>query len=461
MMRFLASAAVVLGLLTASPHRLGAQLRTDKPQIEHLVDGVYLASGYALGNVILVATSEGLVVIDTTENPLAAAQILADFRARLAADGGQGDLPVKTIIYTHHHGDHINGARVFWSEGVQVIAQAKHGEEMEKFRLIYGYNTRLNTIQWGSALPAQRRGIVLGLDPRKVVQGYRPPDITFESEHKFTLGGVRFELFHTEGETLDHLMVWLPDLGVLCPGDLWYAAFPMLASPMKPDRPVRGWIASLERMRTLKPRFLAPSHSLAVVGANEVDAVLANYAAAIRHVHDETIKALNRGISLEELQRTLRLPPELASLPYLQPLYGRVEWGASGIYRQYTGWYDMQPGHLNPGPVADRSAALLEVAGGTDPVLARAQRALEEGHAQLALELAEVILAALPDHRPTHALAAQALEQLAALATNPVEVNVYRGAAQEHHALAEGEASAESGDPAEKSSSTNEPTLQN
>ena len=58
----------------------------------------------------------GLVIVDTTETTSAAKNILAEFRKIT-------DLPVKKIILTHSHRDHVSGASIF-SEGedVQVIA---------------------------------------------------------------------------------------------------------------------------------------------------------------------------------------------------------------------------------------------------------------------------------------------------------------------------------------------------
>src|SRR5262249_8044545 len=131
--------------------------------------------------------------------------------------------------------------------------------------------------------------------------GYVTPDITFDQEYAFEADGLRFELRHTEGETIDHLMVWLPQEKALFPGDLFYSSFPMLSNPMKPDRPMLAWAESLDRMRELKPEYLVPSHSRPRHGAREIDEVLTNYARAIRHVHDETVRMINLGLPLEEI----------------------------------------------------------------------------------------------------------------------------------------------------------------
>ena|GEM_PF-4539470 len=96
----------------------------------------------------------------------------------------------------------------------------------------------------------------------------------------------------------------------------------------------------------------------------ETTKIIANYAKAIRYVHDETVKDINQGLTLEQMRQQIRLPDELARLPYLAPIYGRVEWSVNGIYRKYTGWYDFNPAHLNPGTVSTFHRALMEASDG-------------------------------------------------------------------------------------------------
>ena len=402
-----------------------AQLRARNPELIKVTDRIYCATGYALGNVIYVITSKSIVVIDTTESPVAARQTLAELRKI-------SQLPVSYIIYTHFHGDHINGANVFKSEGTRIIAQREHTKELARLVRLAPYNRRLNAIQFGATLDEKDRGVSLAVDPRSAAErGYVQPDILFDEKYTFEEGGVRFELYHTTGETLDHLMVWLPDEKALLPGDLFYQSFPMLASPMKHDRPVLGWAESVERMREFKPRHLVGSHSFPLRGEQEIDQTLANYSRAIRHVHDETIKLINQGKTLEEVRAAVRLPDDLARLDYLQPNYGRVEWSVNGIYRQYTGWYDFNPAHLNPAPGADFNRAIVEAAGSA-AVIKRAEAALGKGDHRLAAMLADAVLDAEPASAPAHRVAAEAYEKMAGAARNSVERNIYLAAAREH-----------------------------
>jgi alkyl sulfatase BDS1-like metallo-beta-lactamase superfamily hydrolase len=414
----LAGSAVLL-CLAGQPS--AAQLSQNTPELIRVNPRVYCATGYALGNVIFVITGASVVVVDTTEGQTPARAALQDFRKI-------SDLPVSYIIYTHHHGDHIHGAKAFAGPGTKVIAQKNHAEEMRKYRLTLGYNRRLNEVQWAAGVPREERGATLGIDllhPEE--SGYIPPQITFDEEYKFSEGDTRFELYHTQGETVDHLMVWLPELETLLPGDLFYWSFPMLASPGKPDRPVLEWAGSLDRMRQLHPAFLVGSHSRPLAGRGAIDQALGNYARAIRYVHDETVKRVNAFEPLFQIRSEVRLPPDLASLPYLQPAYGTVEWAVNGVFRQYTGWYDFDPAHLNPGDPAPLERALAEAAGGTAGIVQRAGKAEADGQFQLALDLVEVALGAGAD-ADARRLRAELLERMAVQTTNGVARNVYREA---------------------------------
>ena len=99
----------------------------------------------------------------------------------------------------------------------------------------------------------------------------------------------------------------------------------MLSNPMKPDRPVLEWVKSVEMVRQLQPAYMIPSHELPLKGRAAVDSALENYAKAIRYVHDETVKGINQGLTLEQIRQQVRLPDELARMEYLKPYYGRVE----------------------------------------------------------------------------------------------------------------------------------------
>jgi alkyl sulfatase BDS1-like metallo-beta-lactamase superfamily hydrolase len=381
---------------------------TRKPAIIKIADGVYCAHDYAVANVFLIVTGTSVVVIDSTESLSAARAILNDFRKI-------SSLPVSYLIYTHHHGDHTRGAKEFCSSETKVLAHRLLPHEIARKNLFLPHRERINSQQYATVL-------------RFAKDGYIPPTTTFEDHYTFEEGGISFDLLRAAGETEDHLRIWLPQQKVLFPGDLFYGCFPMLNNPLKPVRPIAAWAESLDRMQTLQSKHLAPSHGLPIHGAEVIAETLANYVRAIRHVHDETVRCINAGQSLDTTLREVRLPPELVSLPYLREKYGKVTWAVRGIFRQYTGWYDFNPSRLKPTPDPLRHRVLLAVCG-VDQLAQRAQRAFQEEEPQLALELANIILAGRPGHLPARRLRLSALQRLAAGSVSSVERNIYSHAA--------------------------------
>src|SRR5690606_30251981 len=145
------------------------------------------------------------------------------------------------------------------------------------------------------------------------------------------------------GETHDHLFVWLAEERVLFAGDNIYKAFPNLYSlrGVSP-RPVRRWIDSLDAMRRLEPRpeLMILGHTAPVEGADKIQETLTAYRDAIAFVHDSVVRGLNQGKTAEQLAREIRLPPHLASHPYLQEHYGTLSASVRGIACGYLGWFD-------------------------------------------------------------------------------------------------------------------------
>lgn len=402
--------------------------RTRRPSIVKIADGVYCAHDYALANVFFVITADSIVVIDTTESIPAARAVLQALRQI-------SPLPVSHLIYTHHHGDHILAANVFCSPTTSIIAHQLLPQEVARRHLLLAHGQRVNANHHAQVPTPPSIEAASGSEAQKEAEtGYLPPTVTFDEKHCFEQGGVRVELFHMPGETSDQIVVWLPQSRTLFPADLFYPCFPMLSSPMRPDRPVAAWAKSIGRLRDLQPEHLAPSAGRPIKGAARIDQMLARYEDAIRYVHDETVKCINAGRTVGQAMRWVRLPRTLARLPYLHEKYGKVNWAVRGLFRQYTGWYSFNPTDLNPRPALECHRTLLEVCGGPDPLMRRAQKALDNKNFQLALELTEIAQGAETDQSAATQLRIAALESLAAASTNNVERNAYRNAARDARA---------------------------
>jgi alkyl sulfatase BDS1-like metallo-beta-lactamase superfamily hydrolase len=136
--------------------------------------------------------------------------------------------------------------------------------------------------------------------------------VLFDETYTFDVGDTRFELFHTPGETPDHLTVWIPKLKAAFVGDNYYESFPNMYT-LRGTRPrwALDYVNSLNKVLALEPELVLPSHGPAIKGRDEVRRRLTKYRDAILFVHDATVKGMNEGKDIVTLMREVKLPPAL------------------------------------------------------------------------------------------------------------------------------------------------------
>src|SRR5471030_765205 len=81
---------------------LAEHTRIFDKKIYKIGDSVYSAVGYGLANILMIEGTDGIVVVDTGETLDQAQTVLAEFRKIT-------DKPVKGVVLTHHHADHVLG----------------------------------------------------------------------------------------------------------------------------------------------------------------------------------------------------------------------------------------------------------------------------------------------------------------------------------------------------------------
>ncbi len=213
------------------------------------------------------------------------------------------------------------------------------------------------------------------------------PNVLFDERHVVDVGGTRFEILHTPGETPDHLTVWIPSLKAAFIGDNYYESFPNIYT-LRGTRPrwALDYVRSLDRVLALDPELVLPSHGEAIRGREEIRRRLTRYRDAIRYVHDETVKGMNDGKDVLTLMREITLPAELN----LGESYGRISWSVRGIYEGYVGWFDGNVSTMFGSP-RQAYGAMVTLAGGAERVAARAKE-LAASDPLTALYLTDMVL---------------------------------------------------------------------
>lgn len=347
-----------------------------------IADGIFMSQD--VSNSYLVTTDAESLVVNTGTK---------EGGARHAAlYAAVSEAPIRYVLFTQAHNDHFGGLHAFRHPGLETIAHARYPlgrVEREALRDFYTPRTmKLWRALIGSAYfsPAQEW----------------PIDILVEDRLAFSLGDTRFEALSVPGgETLDSLALWLPDRGAVFTGNMFGPLFlhvPNLNTTRGDrQRSARMFLDSLDRVRRLDADLLITGHGEPIRGRDKVRADLTRLHDGVAYIHDATVAGMNAGKDVHTLMREIALPADLS----LGEGHGNVRWAVRTVWEEYAGWfhYDATTS-LYAVPEAAVHGDLVELAGGPDPLAARARAHLDAGRPLEALHLVQIALGAAPDARP-------------------------------------------------------------
>jgi alkyl sulfatase BDS1-like metallo-beta-lactamase superfamily hydrolase len=372
---------------------LAEHTRHFSEKVYPIADNVWSAVGWNLANSVMIEAPEGLIIVDTGESAEQSRKVLAEFRKI-------SDKPIKAIVYTHFHPDHINGVKGFVSEEqvksgeVQIYAQESLLDNVVTQGALVGPILSMRSgYSFGAALPdSDKQQMNAGLGPlaHEGASTFIAPTITFKDKLDTTIAGLPVQFLHVPSEAPDEIVLYLPDNRVLISAEV-------TQGPTLPNiHTLRGtkfrdpvvWVDSLDKLRAFQADYMVPLHGQPVSGKDKVEEVLRMTRDAIAYIHDQTVRWMNKGLTPDELVEKVQLPPHLAGYtPYLREYYGTVKHSVRQIYQGYLGWFQGDPVDLDPIPPKDKAERLIALMGGREKVLLAAGEAYLKGDYQWAAEL--------------------------------------------------------------------------
>ena len=107
-------------------------------RVQAVRPGIHVVSGFENGNVLVLASDTGLLLVDAQSHQ----RVSALDRALAGLLGGRSPHRVRAVVNTHYHGDHTEGNAFFRQLGATVIAhrnaamQAAKGQAAESDRIL-------------------------------------------------------------------------------------------------------------------------------------------------------------------------------------------------------------------------------------------------------------------------------------------------------------------------------------
>ena len=181
-------------------------------------------SGFVIGD-------DSVAVIDTFQDAAAAKQLLAEIQKLTK-------LPVKFVVNTHYHLDHVAGNGVFAETGAVVIGH----------RNLRGWIHTENLKFFGKDIKPEQKAMV---------EGFVAPNLTYETAIELFLGSRRIVVRYYPGHTGGDSVVFVPDTQVFFCGDLfWRKTLPNLI-----DGTTDKWSATDAKLATEVPKgTFVPGH---------------------------------------------------------------------------------------------------------------------------------------------------------------------------------------------------------
>lgn len=304
------------------------QAAPTKREIVHITGDLYRVQNGFHYTVYLV-TSEGIILADPLSTKFA-----TWLKAELA---NRYDVPVRYVLYSHHHFDHASGADVFADTATLVghknfpSARTRSIEEWPVQFILTDKNSN------GGLDREEAKGLALVrfdvldtngddfLTSEEIHANVRVPEVLYEDRMTIQLGGKTVELIHpgATNHTADSTVLLFPEERAMFGVDFVNVARLAIAFPGTGT--LDEWIESIKNVEALDFDIVTPGHSN--VGTKEQFTAYRKYFEDLRVVIDDAVKA---DMSLENLIASNALS-EYSDLPNYKPWRDR---NITGAYKQ-------------------------------------------------------------------------------------------------------------------------------
>jgi cyclase len=313
-------------------------IQGDTYKFERIDDGVYYATGGFGSNNVVIINDRDVMLVDTGTSPATTRRFVADVRKIT-------NKPIRYVVNTHWHYDHVDGNQIF-GPGVQVIAHDYVHQALSSFDVLH--REPYLTSQ-GNAVPARiatlrrdigqerdpmkkaalTRDLATALDIQRQLRAIRPtpPNVTYSNKLVIHSGRREIQLLflgrgHTGGDTV----VYLPAEKIVATGDLMESRLAYMGDAFFDE-----WIATLEELKKLDWDTDLPGHGVPFEDKGLVTA----YQAYLRDLVAQVASLRGQGFSPDEAARRVDLTAHAKAFPQITGVGADLR----GVRRVYA-WMD-------------------------------------------------------------------------------------------------------------------------
>lgn len=227
---------VVLVLFTIADRAFAAEKLTQI--VENVYAYVDTKNGSAKNsfgaNAGIIIGKDGIVVVETMVSAKEAKRFIRDIRAISRK-------PIRYVVNTHYHLDHVFGNSEFAKLGAVIIAQENVKKAMEN-----SAGETLKNVRAYGLTPEDIKGTTVAY-----------PVLTYGDRMTINIDGQQIELIHarhchTDGDTL----VYLPDKKVLFAGDILFTNY----HPFLAEGNIEEWAKELDDIKSMDAEKIIPGH---------------------------------------------------------------------------------------------------------------------------------------------------------------------------------------------------------
>ena len=312
----------VLLLLALPAYAAEDKFVNEQYDLQKIADGVYSFiapesdSGVVQSNCTVIIGEQAVMVVDTGQFPSLAERMVADIKKLTAK-------PVRYIVNTHWHFDHVWGNAVFRDAypGVAIISTEYTRELVEeqgpKFLSTQGKTNadqaaQLRKYVADGKLPdgrvisddiKQRLGRTADtldyIEPDLIHTVHAPPTIGFDKELTINLGKREVKVMWLgRANTGGDAVTWIPDVRVLLTGDAVVAPTPFAFGSYMSE-----WPVTLQKMIDMNAAIIIPGHGPVMHDAAYLKTLVEMFQALSAQVK----QAVAQGLSLDDTRKKVTL----------------------------------------------------------------------------------------------------------------------------------------------------------